>query len=164
MIRLVVKIRYPWLLCPRFVYPLKAMPRIAVLRRGLNLRRPARYFDADEPGFESRLKNFNPAALAGSMAQLRRLGRTVRLTHAVIVFSDAGGPILTNSDRDWLWTTFRVPVFEQLLTRAGALAAYECEAHDGLHWVGEAAGRSPAVCGCGAGIAALRGRAAKLAS
>jgi hypothetical protein len=32
-----------------------------------------------------------------------------------------------------LWQAFRVPVFEQIIGRAGELLAAECDAHDGLH-------------------------------
>jgi len=47
----------------------------------------------------------------------------------------ARGPseLLTEERRDGLWQSFRVPIFEQIVTENGAVLAAECEAHDGCH-------------------------------
>lgn len=132
---------------PRFVYPIKTTPKTAVLRGGLRLRRPARHLEVED---HQRLLEFAPAAVAGSLDQLRTVGeRGLTLTHAVVVFTAAGAESLCDADRDWLWNTFRVPVFEQVLDPDGTLIAYECEAHSGLHWIAAAAQESMK-CGCGA--------------
>jgi hypothetical protein len=49
------------------------------------------------------------------------------------VIARPGEPRLNDTDRDRLWRAFRVPIFEQIVGRAGELLAAECEAHDGLH-------------------------------
>ena len=62
--------------------------------------------------------------------------------------------MLTREQRERLWKAFRVPVFQQVVTRSGVLLAAECEAHDGLHMesskfvaIGLPLDRTP--CGCG---------------
>jgi phenylacetate-CoA ligase len=40
---------------------------------------------------------------------------------------------LSEEDRNELWRAFEVPIFEQCLGPGGAVLAWECEAHDGLH-------------------------------
>ena len=55
------------------------------------------------------------------------------LTHALIVCSNPGDPLLSAAERDRLWRAFRVPVFEQIIGPDGELLAAECDAHDGLH-------------------------------
>jgi hypothetical protein len=129
-----------------FVYPIAPAPRTAVLvswfsknrfakdrfSKGTFGSRPLRVF-AD--GWCPEAAAFEPAALAGTYAQLRALDRqsVPSLTHALIVLSRPGEDRLTEEDRDRLWRTFRVPVFEQVIGKSGELLAAECEAHDGLH-------------------------------
>jgi hypothetical protein len=55
------------------------------------------------------------------------------ITHALIVLARPGAARLTEEQRDCLWQTFHVPVFEQIIGKSGELMAAECEAHDGLH-------------------------------
>jgi hypothetical protein len=58
--------------------------------------------------------------------------RIPSLTHALIVLTRSD-LLLTIEQRQRLWLAFRVPVFEQLIGKDGALLAAECEAHSGLH-------------------------------
>lgn len=62
-------------------------------------------------------------------------GELVRraLTNALVAFTGIHHGPLKASDRELLWKLFQVPVFEQYLGFDGRLAAWECEAHDGLH-------------------------------
>jgi hypothetical protein len=97
-----------------------------------------------------------PAAIAGTWPQLEALiqEKIPSLTHALIVLARPGEELLTAAQRERLWKAFRVPVFQQVVTRAGELLAAECEAHDGLHMesprfvaIGLPLDRTP--CGCG---------------
>jgi phenylacetate-coenzyme A ligase PaaK-like adenylate-forming protein len=65
-------------------------------------------------------------------------------------------------DRDLLWRAFGVPVFEQLRDSDGVVIARECEVHDGLHLVENAAGPTVEIelvtghCECGAETPRIR--------
>jgi hypothetical protein len=121
-----------------FVYPpMGRMPRTAVLRRDLRVSRPARAFDPDASDLARRVGEFRPDALAGSYDRLVRIGeeRCAPLRNAVIVFTAASDRYLRPEEQERLWNLFGVPVFEQVLSPAGELLAYECEAHGGLHVV-----------------------------
>jgi hypothetical protein len=59
-----------------------------------------------------------------------RIKRDGRLSDGVWIKRDAW---LTDPDRDWLWSAFRVPIFEQIIGESGELLATECEAHNGMH-------------------------------
>jgi len=72
---------------------------------------PARSYDAAR-------KNPARSCHAARLSDGERFKRDVRLTDA---------------DRDWLWSAFRVPVFEQIIGESGELLATECEAHNGMH-------------------------------
>ena len=69
----------------------------------------------------------------------------------MVALSFDGQEGLTAADREFFWKTFGVPVFEQLLSTGNELIAMECDAHDGLHLVGEfkdlKAGISACPCG-----------------
>ena len=62
----------------------------------------------------------------------RRIGLS-RSPTPLIVLTRSGSLLLTIEQRQRLWLAFRVPVFEQIIGKNGALLAAECEAHDGLH-------------------------------
>ena len=78
---------------------------------------------------------YRPAAIAGTWRQMEPLlGHNIEsLTHALIVLARSGDALLTMAQRQQVWRTFRVPVFEQIIGGNGARLAGECEAHDGLH-------------------------------
>jgi len=88
-----------------------------------------------------RLARYRPDALAGSVAELRRLAegavdcgaRMPKLTHSVIAFAILRQTFLSREARDLLWRVFQAPVFGQVLSPARRLLAWECEAHDGFH-------------------------------
>ena len=76
------------------------------------------------------------------------------------VFPPGRDPLISEEDRDFIWNTFGVPVFEYLLDADGRILARECEAHDGLHFDGlpEAweAETIEETCACGAPGARLK--------
>lgn len=121
-----------------FHYPHDLRPRTAVLMEGFRAARGVRVFPN---GLGSKLEQFRAEALAGPLEKLRRLGKAVEageislppLARSVIVFTRIGQPCLGEEDRETLWRVFRVPVFEQVLSFANELLAWECEAHDALH-------------------------------
>lgn len=77
---------------------------------------------------------FAPEAIAGTRSQLLELDPApFSLSRAVIALGRPGDRLLTAAERDRLWRSFNVPVFEQIIGLRGQLLAAECEAHDGLH-------------------------------
>jgi hypothetical protein len=104
---------------------------------------------SDSGGREERwskeLQRFEPEAIAATLEQFKRLAhaKIPRPRNAVIVLHRSARPgddgqtkgdaRLTEADRDWLWDTFRVPIFEQIIGENGELLATECEAHNGMH-------------------------------
>jgi hypothetical protein len=147
-----------------FRYPLDPAPRTAVLaacfrQAWFPARSSIRVFPH---GWSEEVAAFAPAAVAANRGQLLGLAALDRppiFTHAVIVLESPGDAPLSNGEREQLWRTFRVPVFEQIIGPHGKLLAADCEAHDGLHV--EASGRlwadvqwpgyrlESAACGCG---------------
>ena len=149
-----------------FVYPIAPVPRTVILvpwfgkpwfgngaRRMLLLPGRIRVF---REGWCMDAAKLQPAAIAGTREQIRALHRGLvpSLTHALIVLARPGWRRLTETDRDFLWGAFHVPVFEQVIGHHGELLASECEAHDGLHVEsphlrlrGEAICGSPCPCG-----------------
>ena len=105
-------------------------------------------------GWSEALVQFRPSALAGSFEAVIPL--TIRsheldLRHAVIIFHNDLKVRLRESERDLLWKSFGVPVFEQVLDPQNGLLAMECEAHEGLHLMSDrpdvALDHSPCPCG-----------------
>ncbi len=123
-----------------FIYPVSQAPRTAVLVPWFRspwsvpflTHQSVRVFPE---GWGVEAARHEPAAIAGTGEQLRALmpWRIPSLTHAVIVLARPRGRRLSDLDRDRLWRAFHVPVFEQVVGKAGELLAFECEAHDGLH-------------------------------
>lgn len=129
---------------PQLFYPYRAAPRTAVLAEGF---RPGRRLRVFPNGLGRRLTWFRPQAVAGPLEKLGKLAEMLRsgalkippLTHAVIVFVRVDQAPLSEEDRERLWRCYQVPVYQQLLGFSGELLAWECEAHQGLHVVPEAA-------------------------
>jgi phenylacetate-coenzyme A ligase PaaK-like adenylate-forming protein len=44
-----------------------------------------------------------------------------------------GEPLLADTEREYLWHAFELPVFEELRGSDGELLAWECDGHAGLH-------------------------------
>ena len=118
------------------MYPVHPAPRTAVLvpwfHESVLANRPVRVFPH---GWGVDATAFAPAAVAGTLEQLRALAREgiPSLTHSIIILSRPEHQKMTDADRESLWWAFRVPVFEQVIGKSGKLLAAECEAHDGLH-------------------------------
>ena len=139
------------------MYPVHPAPRTAVLvpwfHESVLASRPLRVFPQ---GWSADAAVFAPAAVAGTFEQLNALARDgiPSLTHSIIVLWRPEQRRLTDADRDCLWSAFRVPVFEQVIGKAGKLLAAECEAHDGLHvtsssWPHPGESLDDAPCPCG---------------
>lgn len=132
-----------------FIHPMNPTPRTAILAPGFQESKLVRVFPG---GWNEEAAQFEPSSIAGPVEQLRRLTNLdLRLRHAVIVFTCGGEAGLSDDDRDLFWDAFGVPVFEQYLGRANALLAVECDAHTGLHLVGdfESLKRDRNACACG---------------
>jgi hypothetical protein len=108
---------------------------------------------------------FQPAIIAGSKDQLLALAgtRVSSLTHALVVVLQMGEEPVRESERERLWRSFGVPLFEQIVDPFCRLIAGECEAHDGLHVVDQEMGLElvgylldAAPCGCGKKTVRLR--------
>ena len=133
----------------RFVHPMDPMPRTAILAPGFQQSKLARVFPS---GWSEEAARFQPSSIAGTPEQLRVLARQgVRVQHSVVAFCYDGQAGLTAADRNMFWKAFGVPVFEQMLNSSNQLIAMECDAHDGLHLIGDfenlKAGKS--LCACG---------------
>jgi hypothetical protein len=132
-----------------FIHPMIPTPRTAILTPGFQETKLIRVFPH---GWNEEAAKFAPSSIAGPVEQLRRLTDSdLQLSHAVIVFTYGGEAGLSDEDRDILWGAFGVPVFEQYLGRANELLAVECDAHTGLHLVGdfEMLNRGRKACACG---------------
>lgn len=136
-----------------FIYPIQPAPRTAVLVPGFRSGGAIRVFNE---GWSKVVSRYAPEALAGTLEQLDELSRAMvpSLTHAVVVIARVGEPRLNEPDRERLWSTFRVPIFEQIVGEDNALLAIECEAHDGVHMEsrelpGDAGSIDTSPCGCG---------------
>ncbi len=84
--------------------------------------------------------NFAPQAIAATLGQLEAIaasgelvGSPGSLSNAIVVLGRWEDARVSEADRERLWKRFRVPLFEQIVGRNGALLAAECEAHQGLH-------------------------------
>jgi len=106
-------------------------PRTAILAPGFRASRTMRVF---EDGWCDRAARFQPESVAGRVAELRRLAQSgMSLAHSVIVLTYEDDLRLSSVDREFLWQTFGVPVYEQYLDSKNRLLAMECDAHSGLH-------------------------------
>ncbi len=85
------------------------------------------------------LRQFAPEAIAASLDTLKQLAQSgaPAPARAILVISGLGEGALYEADRETLWHAFEVPIFEQRHGADGALLAWECEAHEGLHIVEE---------------------------
>lgn len=133
----------------RFVHPMNPIPRTAILAPGFADSKLARVFPA---GWSEEAARFEPTSIAGPVKELRKVARLgIELRHAVVVFTYDDDNRLTNGDREFFWKSFGVPVFEQQLGPSNELLAVECDAHEGLHLVGEFSHlrRDKNSCACG---------------
>ncbi len=132
-----------------FIHPMNPTPRTAILTPGFQETKLVRVFPQ---GWNEEAAKFEPSSIAGPADQLRRLTKLdLGLRHAVIVFTYGVEAGLSDDDRDNFWDAFGVPVFEQYLGRGNELLAVECDAHTGLHLVGdfEAPDQDRRACACG---------------
>ncbi len=143
--------KIPWRKKPVLVYPIPPAPPTAILVDGFRSAGNSRVF---ENGWDQAAETFAPSAIAATPAQLDALPPIRSLRHAIIALVRPGEPPLTEDDRERLWRTFRVPLFEQRIDESCHLLAAECEAHDGLHIESELPPKEgeileTAICGCG---------------
>lgn len=131
-----------------FIHPIDPAPRTAILAAGF---RETRLVHTFPQGWNERARRFHPASVAGPLDRLQAMRDAWPIAQAVVVFTYAGAPGLTEHDRDSLWKAFGVPVFEQYLSPKNRLLASECDAHCGLHVVSGCEGLrlEDEVCACG---------------
>jgi hypothetical protein len=132
-----------------FIHPIDPAPRTAILAPGFRETRLVRIFPQ---GWNDRAQRFDPRSIAGPLEQLRDLAREGwPFEQAVVVFTYAGGPAISPSDREAFWRSFGVPVFEQYLSPKNRLLATECDAHSGLHVISGCEGfpLEHELCACG---------------
>jgi len=120
-------------------------------------------------GWDPRVAQFKPAAIAATWSQLEDLlnERIPSLSHALIVLAQGQSELLSEARRDRLWRSFRVPIFEQIVSTNGELLAAECEAHDGCHIESPALSYdlshiAPEPCGCGRTTPRIKARERRL--
>jgi hypothetical protein len=113
---------------------------------GKDLRVPKGVTVVDE-GMLGRLHLGETRMLAATPAVLRRICAQIearslalpRLSEAVVVLQGVEDGLLGEGERDMLWRCLGVPIFEQWLGLDGEVLAWECGAHQGLHWMRERA-------------------------
>jgi hypothetical protein len=116
-------------------------PTQAGVLLGRRLRTPPGVTYVPE-GFASRLPLAHARTLIATPPALRRLiacveARTLalpRLTEALIVLQSVEDGVLFPGERDMLWRTLGVPIFEQWLGLDGEPLASECGVHQGMHF------------------------------
>ena len=121
---------------PSFPYPLPACPPIAII---------SSHFPDDAIALaEAR-------TIAAPMSTIRSIDRTNwSPDFPIVVLSNIEDGLIAEADRDYIWQSFGVPMFEYLLGSDGKIIARECEAHDGLHLDAPAAGTvTTEPCPCG---------------
>jgi hypothetical protein len=131
---------------PRFQSPLPPGRDAVILEPVFRSSGSVRYIDHTRC---AEIGESRPAILAGSHTILSAVEPSLAPgvpSHALVVLTHEGDPLLTEHDRDRLWDRFRVPVFEQVMTREGTLIAWECDAHDGFHVAGP---QGSECCPCG---------------
>lgn len=123
---------------PRFVSPLPIAPRTVVLEPLFRENAVTLYAGPQDAGAAVRIREFQPAVIAGRLAPVLGLAGSAAPSHALVIFTGSGERRLNDRDRDALWRAYGVPVFEQVIADDGQLLAWECEAHNGLHLCGGA--------------------------
>ena len=110
-------------------YPVAPCPPIAVFSADFAATSPVvRLQSVDE------LSSSGVATVAAPFPILRTIDVAAWTPEfPMIVLSTYDRGLLAPEDRDFIWNTFGVPVFEYLLDSQGRLVARECEAHEGLH-------------------------------
>ncbi len=124
---------------PLLHYPIRPLPRLAVLGTRLKSDGDVREFTGP---WSPALERFRPQALVAPVPVLLALADFIQhrpaslnsLTHPIVALSGPFYGALSTQDRDRLWRTWQVPVFEQFRGCHDELLAWECEAHCGLHF------------------------------
>ncbi len=131
-----------------FPYPIPNCPRIALFSDRFVAVHPITL--ASEV---SELTSLNVQSVAASMQTIRSIDpRVWNPEYPIVVLSEQDCDLLSATDRDYIWNTFGVPVFEYLLAASGRIIARECEAHDGMHVegdVGPGFAITDELCACG---------------
>lgn len=126
---------------PDFHNPIPATVKTAIV--GVSLKSsPAKLFTAAQWPW---LHNGNTQLLAATVPVLRKIIAGVlsasfqlpQLSHGIVILNSIEHGTLSSGERDLLWFTFGVPIFEQWLGLEGELLASECEAHHGMHLISD---------------------------
>jgi len=122
---------------PLFHSPIQPAPRTALLGSGFRSNGLAKAF---APDWTRRLDRYRPEAIAAPVALLRKVaGQPHPIRNAIFALTGVVHENISDADRDLFWHVFQVPVFEQYQGFDGCVAASECEAHQGLHIIPDAA-------------------------
>jgi len=121
---------------PSFSYPLPTCPPIAII---------SSHFP------EHAIALTEARTIAAPMSMIRSMDRKIwSPDFPIVVLSNIDDGLVTEADRDYIWQSFGVPMFEYLLSSDGKIIARECEAHDGLHLDERVAGTvTTEPCPCG---------------
>lgn len=128
----------------RFRSPLEHTPRTAILVPGFEQSSGVKVIARNQI---PRLKQSAASAVAGPVGVLREIARAVEsgreeihaLQNFVVPFTGGHHGEMSEADREQFWRVFQVPIFEQRMGFDGRVIAYECEAHEGLHFLPERA-------------------------
>jgi len=137
-VRIVLRSRDKGVAGVPFLSPLPVSVRSAVLFPGFAESTSVRVF-AD--GWSREVEDYEPQLVAAPLTGLRLIAARVAagrisldsLDSAVVAFTGSNQPCLSESDRDFFWRVFQVPLFEQFVNSEGRVLAAECDAHQGLH-------------------------------
>ena len=88
-------------------------------------------------------------ALSGTFQELEQAATAgASAQSALFVLNRRNDPLLTDAQRDRLWTLFQVPAYAMLIDSERRMVGFECEAQMGFHVSGKASPDSP-LCECG---------------
>lgn len=124
----------------RLRHPSGTSPRTALFQDGFEESSTVKLF---RPSEIAKLEAWGAESLAGPLHLLMFLAHMadsgylrVPISHSVVAFTgfaNGAEELLDDAARDFLWRVFQVPLFEQYLGSDGRVAAWECEAREGLH-------------------------------
>jgi hypothetical protein len=112
-----------------FPYPIPGGPRLALFA--------SRFRETDLVVIAANvpeLARLNVKTVAAPMSVIRGIDPACWMPeYPMIVLSNEETGFMQYEDRNYIWETFGMPVFEYLLDASGRIVARECEAHEGLH-------------------------------
>ncbi len=131
-----MKLSLPWRdPRPAFRYPVSTAGRTVVFHPVFKRSSNLLYVDPLAPEAPAHIQSFRPASIAGHLEVVLKFAGSAQPTHSLIIFTPEGKPCLHDESRNELWNAYQLPIFEQVIGDTGRVAAWECEAHEGLHLI-----------------------------